>query len=252
MQKPSRCPRCSSPIQSNRVIGGTVVCQCGWSQSIRSEWAEQRNVLKNSIGIVFFGGLLIWGFIHSVHWDHHFFTIIPLKAKQFMGSAEIKDYEKMAQICLERRKTACVEEAYYALVKKDPNNINYLNRLGHFLGQQKKWQQASDVFSSYFRLKGEDADAAYVFALSSTKLKKYDLANQYFLFALNRKQHVVPVTIVRSYVQMLMEAKKFQQAKSVIIEYRQKITNASLFMNKELDEIQSRLGERKTATSTEG
>lgn len=241
------CPRCGAEITNDRFIGGTIVCGCGWSKSVRSEATNRRNMDRTCASIVLIGGLLIASFLQAVNWDKYFFTIIPLKAKQVVGVASLNDLEQIAQICQERKKHECVEKSYVSISRLEPGNLTNLLRLGELQYKRQRFALAIETFGRYFQNKGDSAEAAFLYAQSLAHEKKYSEAGQFYRFALSKKDTVMPVTYVRSYVQMLVEAQKLQQAKSTILAYRKRSNSANLFMNKELTEIRTRLGEVQTA-----
>ncbi len=243
----SQCPRCGEEITGERVLAGTIVCECGWTKSTKSDATNRRNMDKTCAYIVLIGGLLVAGFLQAVNWDQHFFTIIPLKAKQVVGTANIEDLEKIAEICADRKKHECVERAYIQIARKDPKNLANLSRLGQLQYKRERFTQAVDTLTLYFSQHGDELEAAYTYAQALTKLKKWDQADRYFNFALKQKQTVLQVTVVRNYVQMLVEANRLRQARDVILKYRKLSTNANMFMNKDLAEINSKLNHVRTA-----
>jgi len=245
------CPRCASEITSERIIGGTIVCECGWTRSIRSDTVDRSNIDRTCASIIVIGGIVIASFLHAVNWDKYFFTIIPLKVAQIIGTADAGDFERIASICEERKKHDCVEKAYMGIVRVQPANLENLNRLGQLQYKREKYQEAVQTFTKYFAQKGKDVHAAYSHAQALVKLKRYEDAGKYFRFALAQKEDVIQVTVVRAYVQMLVTSNKLRDAKSTILAYRKKSASANMFMTKELEDIQARLGEVvKTASAS--
>lgn len=242
-----QCPRCGQEITGDRIMGSTVVCECGWTKSTRSDVADRRNMDKTCAYIVLIGGLLIASFLQAVNWDQHFFAIMPLKAKQVLGAASIQDLEQIARICTDRKKHECVERAYTQIARKSPTNLANLNRLGQLQFKRERYTNAVETLTLYFSQRGSELDAAYTYAQALSKLKKYDQADRYYKVALAQRDSVVQVTVVRNYVQMLVEANRLRQARDVILHYRKLSSSANLFMDKELADIRSRLGEVKTA-----
>lgn len=242
------CPRCGTEIISDRIIGSTIVCECGWTKSAKSESVSRSNTDRTCAAIVMIGGLLIASFLQAVNWDKHFFSIVPLKAKQMTGLADSHDLERIAMICQERKKHECVEKAYIGIARMEPNNGANFARLAELQYKRERYTQAAESFARYFAQNGSDSDMAYTYAQTLTKLKQFPEADKYFRMALGKKNDVLPVTYVRGYVQMLVDANRLQHAKSTILAYRKKSTTANLFMNKELDDIRVRLGEIKAAS----
>jgi len=204
---------------------------------------------RTCASIVLIGGLLIASFLQAVNWDRHFFAIMPLKAKQVIGSASVKELEEIAAICTERKKHECTEKAYMQIARKQPTNLANLNRLGQLQYKRDRFTNAVDTLTLYFSQKGTEVDASYTYAQALSKLKKYDQADRYYRFTLNQRQSVLQVSVVRSYVQMLVEANRLAQAKETIMTYRKKSQSAEMFMSKELADIRAKLGEVKTASA---
>jgi tetratricopeptide (TPR) repeat protein len=247
MMQFGHCPRCGNEISAERIVGGTLVCNCGWTRSLRSDSVDRSNIDRTCASIIVIGALLIASFLHAVNWDRHFFAIIPLKAKHVIGMANTQDLDKIAEICAERKKHECVERAYADIEKQQPQNIENLARLGLLQYKRDRFNNAAATFAKYFQLKGSDLDAIYTYAQTLTRLKRFDEADTYYRSALQKKDDVLQVTVIRNYVQMLMSTSRLQDAKAVILKYRKGSASANLFMAKELEDIRARLGEVKTA-----
>ncbi len=241
------CPRCGNEITSERIVGGTLVCECGWTRSLRGDSVDRSNVDRTCASIIVIGGLLIASFLHAVNWDTHFFAIIPLKAKQVMSIAQPTDLERIATICTERKKHECVENALVDIARIQPKNLENLSRLGQLQYRRERLNNAAATFAQYFASKGTGLDATYTYAQTLTRLKRFEDADRYFKAALAMKDDVLQVTVVRNYVQMLVTANRLQNAKTTILRYRKDSASANLFMSKELEDIRMKLGEVKTA-----
>jgi tetratricopeptide (TPR) repeat protein len=231
----AECPRCGSNLTTERLIGSSLVCECGWSKSTQAESKARISLDRTCSAIVMIGGVLIAAFLQAVNWDKHALVIIPLKTKQMAGIATAKDLNQIAEICFERKKFDCVERAYFQIAKKEPRNLTNLARLGDL--QLRLGQKSIDTLTMYFSLKGDDLNAVYNYAMALSREKRYDQATRYFEIALAAKPDILQVTVIRHYVNMLMEAGRNDQAKQVILEYRKKSATADLFMAKELEQI---------------
>lgn len=246
----NQCPRCGAELEAERFMHGTVVCQCGWTKSLRNESAERRNIDRICTSIVLIAALLIGAFLQAVNWDKYFFTIMPLKVKQYANMASVSDLKSIVNICEERKKLDCMESAYQQLIRIDSKNPVHLADLGLLLVKREKWTQAADAFARYFALKGKDPEAAVAYAQTLSRLKKYAEAEKYFRFVLGAHANLTQVTVARSYVLMLIEANRLQAAKEIILSFRKKSATASLFMAKELGDIRQKLGEVETAATS--
>lgn len=242
-----QCPRCGTEISHERVIGGAIVCSCGWTKSQRSEVSEKRAADKASALIVLFGGLIIASFLQSVNWEKYFFAIIPLKTKQILGSATQSELKEIAKICLERKKYECSEKARMQAARKDPRDFENLEALGQLQFKRERFEQALDTFTLYFSLKGQSPEAMYLYAQTFYKLKKLDQAERYFELTLDQKQEILQVTVIKNYVQLLRDRNKLAKARDVILKYQKLSANGPEFMKPELAEINTKLGQYKTA-----
>lgn len=249
MQHYENCPRCGNAFSEKHRIGQGLVCDCGWTHSGHAEAREHNNLDQTSAIIILAAGLLIGGIFHAVNWDTHFFSVIPLKVKQWTNTASIADYDRLALICEERHKHSCIEAAYTAIEKQDPRNLINLSRLGILQAKSERWHHAAKTFAKYFKLQGRDVEAAFEYAKVLTQLKKYTQAEHYYKYVLQQRPRVLQVSVVRTYVQMLMTANRLQQAKYIILTHRKKSASANYFMSKELDDIRQRLGEVKISAS---
>jgi tetratricopeptide (TPR) repeat protein len=236
-----RCPRCAHELTHERVFGSTIICECGWSKSMHSDQADRRNMDRTCASIVLVSGLLIASFLQAVNWDRHFFAIIPLKVKQVAGKATIKELEQIVEICNERKKIDCSERALSQIARKQPTNLPNLSRLGQLQFKRGSYERAVSTLTLYFSQRGTDVDAAYTYAQALTRLKKYDQADRFYKFALEQKPEILQITVVRSYVQMLVEADRLKQARDTILQYRRQSTNANFFMSKELADIRAKV-----------
>ena len=145
------CPRCGSEINGERIVGGTLVCECGWTRSLRSNSVDRNSVDRTCASIILLAGLLVASFLQAVNWDTHFFAIIPLKAKQVMGIAQPLDLEKIASICVERKKHECVEKALVDISRIQPANLENLSRLGQLQYKRERLNNAAATFAQYFQ-----------------------------------------------------------------------------------------------------
>lgn len=232
------CPVCKTQIDQERVNSGLNICQaCGYAQNSREKeitMGLQKTYIKVVTGLSF---LMVAGYIHSVNWDNHFAEIIPLKAKQTVGAASAEDLSRIAEICKEREKADCVEEALSDRTANQPGNISFLAQYGKVLSQNNKKERAVAIFSQYFANGGTELEAAYEFAKVLGDTGRYDDAIKYYRFVLDAKPGTLQITVSHNFVDMLVRAGRYELAREVIEGIRKKGENASLFMEDRLQKI---------------
>lgn len=243
----SECPKCESTITSDKIIGQTVYCNCGWTAMLEPQFKDKKTTLKTSSLMLIVASFLVVSFIHGVNWDHHFFSIIPLKIKQTIGTASSHDLKEIAAICTERRKYSCAEEAYLQLVKQEPQPTETMAELGELQFRMERYPAAIESYTNYIEAKEDSSDiqkeldANYNLAIAYTRTGQFDQADIYFKKTLEKKPNVIQVTVIQKYVEMLVEANRLEDAKKVITTYRKKSTARESFMEKEYKDIQERL-----------
>jgi len=177
------CPRCSQRIETERAREAVVVCAaCGFVLS-NSEHRLAANSHHKFITVgVAFCALLIGALVQISIWDSYWLEVIPLQIKGAMGASKDSDFEKMAQICLERKRMNCAEDAYAHLAKKDPKQ---LLRLAKFQISRSRYREAVVTYRNFFLLGGKDLDASFNYARALAQIGEYDEASKYFRYILS-------------------------------------------------------------------
>jgi tetratricopeptide (TPR) repeat protein len=225
------CPRCKMDISPSRKQSTPVICdQCGFvsSKNERTLTAKQENhFIKTAIAISVFA---IAALVQVGTWDQYAIEIIPLKIKSLIGAAQVSDQERLAQICFDLKKFSCVEDAYAVIAKSDSTK---LAQLGHFQMRMGKYNEAAQNFYTYFQAGGVELEASYDYAKTLAQLGQVDEAVKYFDQVLAAKPETLQVSVVQSYVKLLMDHQRFEQAQKLIADVRKSGENAALFMENE-------------------
>lgn len=236
------CPRCSQALAEDRVSADVVVCNhCGFSPETRAIEKQQQYEKQYVKALVVAAFFIVASYIHVVEWDQYFFSIIPLKMRQIVGSASSEDLRRIVQICEVRLKHTCVERALAELSNKEPSNSDVMYELGEI--QRKTGQPAAAVASyrAHFARGGNSAEAAYQLARIMEFNGQYSDAQEFYARALMARPEVVQVTVVQAYVDMLLKLGKKAEAKGIIDDVRKKKgPEARQFMAKEYDSITQR------------
>ena len=190
------CPRCGS--QPERV-SNTLICKCGWTYSKR-ESASQKTVI---IGMVLVFTLVAGSLFHFFQWGSYGFSI-------FFASPSEK-----AEICMDLKKYDCVEKSYQALFHST-GDLKYLEELGEFQFKREKFSSAEKSYRLYFSKQGKSYKAAYYYAHSLAKTGDIESAIQYFDSILRSKPHILMVTIMESYLEVLVSHNRIHKAKEIL------------------------------------
>ncbi len=245
------CPKCHNITPEDRRIGDKYFCDCGWRfQVMQPGYKPPAHKDKSSLLICLFAAMFLLTAVHLISWDKHFFKIIPVKASQLMGTASTDNLMKLANMCEERKKYDCVLETLSELYEKNPlQQIDALHKKGKLLVRMERFPEAIQAYNMYFKNNGENPEAHYQFAKALRMSNQIDLATQQYELALKAKPDILQVSVTRSFVDMLIENKKYEQAKRIINYYRDKATNTRYFLESELKIVNEALGlNRKTSS----
>lgn len=190
------CPRCGGIPDR---ISDTLICKCGWTYSEREE-ASQKTVIA---GMILVFTLTAGSLFHFFQWGSHGFRIV------FAAPAE------KLEICMDLKKYDCVETNYARLFQQTAD-LNYLEELGEFQFKREKFTEAEKTYRMYFSKKGKSYKAAYYYAHSLAKTGDIESAIQYFDSILRSKPHVLMVTIMESYLEVLVSHNRIRKAREIL------------------------------------
>lgn len=242
----SNCPRCQSEVSKERLSEAVIICNhCGYTAEGPAHRFDYKTDKKSIQLIAAISALLIVALVHSGNWGGAATQIIPLKLKAWTGFADESDYRAIADICIARIKQDCVEKALAQVMDLNPTAIEVKAELASFLMRSGREAQAESYFADYFKSGGMSAESAYEFAKLLEKQNRIDEASKYYDIALVNKPDSLQVTIVQSYVKMLMSVGRLLEARTVIDSVRNQGESAKAFMTKEYDEITSSMMAKK-------
>ncbi len=236
-----RCPACGEIIPRDRIFSAMMICSCGWTLSLQSQNAEKKIASKIS-SFIFMGTLVILAvFLQVVHWDKYFFTIIPLKIKENAGWAQATDLKKIIEICQERHKSHCLLKAYQELYKIN-QDTKVLAQLGELQYQLGETGEALFTFQKYLSSGGTDHRIGYHYAQILSQTGRFTEASYQYRRLLAQRPNILQISIIRSYVSMLMSNRQYKEARNILTSYRKKSQNAGYFMEKEYQALNRILG----------
>lgn len=194
---------------------------------------ERRSIVWFSAISVF----VIAAHIQLSNWDKHSLSIIPLGVKSTLGMMSQADHEHKAEICIDLKKWDCVETSYVSIAKADSTQWQ---RAADFQMKRAKYAEAAQSYYQFFQNGGESLEASYSYAKALAQLGQVDEATQYFDQVLASKPDVLQVTVVQSYVKLLMDHQRYDQAKVLIDKVRaQSGVTGEQFMDEELNQIKT-------------
>ncbi len=231
------CPQCQLDISPERKLKRPVICNhCGFTSSndeIMQGKIERRSIVWFSAISVF----VIAAHIQLSNWDKHSLSIIPLGVKSTLGMMSQADHEHKAEICIDLKKWDCVETSYVSIAKADSTQWQ---RAADFQMKRAKYAEAAQSYYQFFQNGGESLEASYSYAKALAQLGQVDEATQYFDQVLASKPDVLQVTVVQSYVKLLMDHQRYDQAKVLIDKVRaQSGVTGEQFMDEELNQIKT-------------
>jgi len=192
------CPRCGSFKLKN--IGQTTICDtCGWTKSKKQEASQVYVITGMILSFVLVAGALF----HFFQWGSHGFQII------FAGA------ETKLEICKELKKYDCVEDNYQALFNQK-GDLKYLEELGELQFKREKFKSSKQTYALYFSKEGKAYKSAYYYAHSLAQTGDLEMAIQYFDSILKSNPSVLMVTIMESYLQILVSNNRIDKAKEIL------------------------------------
>ena len=204
----NNCPRCGSPVEQ---VSQTLICKCGWTHSKKEE-ASQNTVI---VGMILAFTLIAGSLFHFFQWGSHAFGIL------FASPSE------KIKICMNLKKYDCVEHNYQASYKKT-GDISFLEELGEIQFKREKFSSAKQTYARYFspENQGKSYKAAYYYAHSLAKTGDIEVAIKYFDVILRNKPHVLMVTVMESYLEVLVSHNRIRKARELLAKLTRENKNA--------------------------
>ncbi len=191
------CLRCGNVANK---VGQTYVCKCGWSLSENNEGLSQKPIIMS---LFFIATFIAAALFHLFQWGEHSFSIL------------FANNENKVKICMDLKKYDCVENSYFGIFK-ETGDLDSLEELAEIQFKREKYADSEKSYQMYFAKGGESYKAAYYYAHSLAKNNQIDSAIKYFDSILRSKPKVLMVTVVESYLEILVSHDKMGKAKEVI------------------------------------
>ena len=225
------CPNCGADIEQ---AGKTLMCpECGWYKSFngKQQMKIQRRITKG----IFIAGLGLLGVIVYVgNWGHFSISVIPLKLSQWSGQLNERSFERLKGICMHLKKYDCVEQAHLSFFQSS-SHLDILEQLGEFQYKRKKMEAAYKTYSQYFESGGKSIKAAYNYARILELQGKVQHALSYYKYALKVRPDKVQVTVIRSYIDLLVKSGQMRTAKSELLKLKRSLERAGSLVQQEYE-----------------
>lgn len=190
------CPRCNNALKR---AGNTLFCQCGWTHSKQKQSGESAIIY----GMVLTCGLIAGSLFHFFQWGSHGFSIV------------FSSPEKKVKICMDLKKYDCVEKNLARVFEKT-GDVAQLEKLGEFQFKREKFEEAKQTYKLYFSKKGKNYKAAYYYAHSLARTGDIEESIRYFDSLLRSKPQVLMVTVMESYLHVLVNNNRKDKAKEIL------------------------------------
>lgn len=232
------CPRCYFKITEDRQTDPVVVCpQCGYVKGDNEKKLQvtmfKEHVIVGSLVVL----ILSLAIVYTSRWGSLSVTAIVPNAKILLGMANQIDYQKISDSCLILNRYDCYGEMQGALAKLNPQNPMHYAEQAKALWYQKRFPLAVEAYKNYLNQGGDDIKVIYRYAYLLGGMGDVEQATELYESILQRTQNVIPVTIVSSYIDLLLDNGNINAAKKVIKKYRKKGYAISPFVEKQYRRI---------------
>lgn len=234
--KHTNCPVCGSTLSK---AGHTLFCKCGWHQSgnKKQQMTAQKQIAKN----IFIAGLALMGTVIYVgNWGSSSLKIAPLKARQWTGSLSEKSFASLKTVCMSLKKYDCVESAHKSFFKSS-GRLEVLEQLGEFQYRRHKFNEAGKTYSLYFSNKGRGVKPAYNYARILERGGDKKSALSYYKYALRAKPGVVQVSVMRSYIDLLVKSGQKRIAQAELFKLKPVLSGTGSLVKQEYDRLQKQV-----------
>ena len=213
--KLTNCPICGKGVKR---VSQTAFCKCGWQKSFNKKQIQKME--HKTVKSLFIMGTILMGLIVYVNnWGASSLSIVPLKVSQWTGNLNPKSFAKLQYVCMKLKRYNCVESAQTSFYRSS-GNLTILAELGAFQYRRQRFHEASRTYNRYFKMNGKDIKAAYNYARILEKQGHVKHALAYYEYALKARSGVIQVTIMRSYLDLLVETGQRNRARKVLFKLK--------------------------------
>ena len=157
--------------------------------------------------------------VYLGNWGSSSIKIAPLKVQQWTGQLNEQSFSRLTETCMKLKKYNCVEKAHSSFFHSS-SDLKVLEQLGEFQYRRKKLSKASATYNKYFTKKGNSIKAAYNYARILEEQKQVKHALSYYEYALKAQPNTVQITVMRSYINLLVKTGQVNKAKQVLAQFK--------------------------------
>lgn len=216
-----------------------------YTPTLQPKNAPEKRVALYMVGL---GALLLGALIQIINWDKYALTVIPLEASVLLGTATAEDHGTYSKICLERKKYECALNHLQTQIRMNPENLDAKLDLGLLQFRMNDMESSVSTLTTYLEEGGTDPKAGFHLAKAHAQLNDTNKALKIYKQLLGKKNGVFQVSVTREYVQTLMKAGKWKQAKSSIERARRESLTHNAFMTAEYKMILEKIRGRNLAS----
>lgn len=232
-----KCPACGGDVGSERIFLNMMVCECGWTSSVRSKKIEHKAEFGIMSSLIFSAILILLGVFHYMQWDVYSLDILQVRTKEILGMARLNDLERKNEICKSRGQSACQLQTMKQLHRLRPQELKYLADLARIQLHTEGVNESNITLKEYIQMGGNDYQLLFAYAQHLAMVGEVDLATHFFEKVLQMKPDVLQIQVARSYVSMLMAHSRYEKARTIIEKLRRTGESAAYFLDEEMREI---------------
>jgi len=245
------CPICGVEIKSDRVIGDSVVCSCGWCETIHAEKADQKQQKRTIMTFAALAMVATMAYGHIVSWGTYSAEAPFLKVGSMLGTLSPDGYEELIKAAIATNKWGTAEQAHIDLYRKTANP-EVIARLGKLQMLLKKPQQAVASYELYYKIGGKNPDVAFFYGEVLEQAGQPDKALDAYHLSITQNPEKLNVNATSNLVHILMKEQKYAEARESLEAFYGSAENAKGYLNFEMSELEKFLGTSKTKAKVAG
>lgn len=243
----SVCPRCGNEIPQENLNAGILACSCGWvdrGDLKRAERQTSRNIFNVMLKVAI---LLVPVMIYLAQWRGFGIEVTILRLGSALGMLSPESQHRLAEIYLMTDNVPLALNKFKEIVKHSPKDWNTYTKLADMQMDRKEYSDAAQTLSAYIKNGGEDKSAAIRLKLAQAlgKAGQTDTAIEQFKQILAAEPNILQVTVTQAYVKLLIENGRWEDAKSVVHDFRAHGSNGKDYLGDELAQIEEHFGGSK-------
>lgn len=238
------CPVCGNELGADRLLSGTIVCACGYSDERARAAAERRSEQRAIVGFMVFCSALLIFFAHAISWGGHMWRIPFLKASHMIGTISAEGMDSLIQACFDRSKWECVQDVHVELFQKTKNPA-VLARLADFRQRLNREDDAILTYDWYVRVGGQESEALYRYADLLERQGKVTQAIELYAKSVATSGERLPVRAMSGLLRLFMQEGRSQEALDHLKAFHESSGNAKDYFASELQKLEETLKKSK-------